>query len=91
MPNLRSQRCDSKGIFVESSGGDNVTISSEEILDYYDSQSGSPAEKRSLTRIHFKEVIQEAIGSENVAMDEMDFDFDETTGEPTSLIFGDLT
>lgn len=90
MANIVEQRVDSDGIYVKVGDGRDVTITTQNILDHYNTEPGTVPEKRLKTREWIKDRITQICGTENIGYQEIDVDFNEATGEPTNLTVGGL-
>lgn len=85
MPNIRSQRVFNDGgpqaLEIVASDGRVFTATKGQVQAFYQSTSGSAASRRAQVITWFKESIVAALGAEQIDTNDLDYDFDLTTGD----------
>lgn len=68
MPNIREQRIDANGIYIVASDGRTFSLTREDAVAHFKSQTGTRAKKRTATIQWVKQSIETALGAEQVPM-----------------------
>lgn len=86
MPNIRSQRVDASGLYIQASNGIEFNITSTEIRNFFQSQVGNPTQRATITLSWLRNNISNIIGSGLLLPTKIDrLNFDQTTGRITDL------
>lgn len=87
MASIRQQRVSKDEIYIQASDGREITITRNDIQNFYSAQTGNAAARRAATITEFKTRIQTALGAEQVPIGVMVLDFNQADLN-AHLIFG---
>lgn len=84
MPNIREQRVDLNGIYIKASDGREITLTRGQIH----ALTNPHLPDKAVARMKVMQAIENALGAEQVPVDLIEFDFDESDGRPIRLEIG---